>query len=284
MYSKVKSMAVLRLLHHVLPVKHKLDFLIKNYLHFSGLLAIKYFKNFYICTNVTDLNRRTISELILEGQASQPELHLIKQLQQQLPNDLSFVDVGGNVGTFMWQFADKCSDVTIFEPVPRLNRVIEDSIAYNGVKKVKLIKKALGDHVDVLTMLDNNNSNIVYDTNEQDTVTVPVSTLDIELKDRQRIDFIKIDVEGFELKVLNGGIETIKKHDPLLLIELHPTFILQYGDKFMDVIELIELLKYDITYYSYTEERRMLAAMRIVNRWSGNPGKVYHSKASILVR
>lgn len=102
------------------------------------------------------------------------------------------------------------------------------------------------------------------------------------LNDRQQIDFIKIDVEGFELNVLKGCVETIKKHAPLLLIELHPTFILQYGDNLIDVVDYVERLNYDITYYSFTEERRMSAVMRVVNRWLGNTGKVYRSKSSFL--
>ena len=36
-----------------------------------------------------------------------------------------------------------------------------------------------------------------------------------------RVDFLKIDTEGAELEVLKGGIETIKKYKPKLLLELH---------------------------------------------------------------
>ena len=105
---------------------------------------------------------------------------------------------------------------------------------------------------------------------------------DIELKDKDRIDFIKIDVEGFELKVLNGGRETIRKHKPLLLVELHPVFITQYGNRFTEVIDFLEGQGYKIEYHSFTDERRLSQFSRIVNRWSGNPGKLFSSRKEFL--
>ena len=53
---------------------------------------------------------------------------------------------------------------------------------------------------------------------------VRVSTLDIlpfELVGPDKIDYIKVDTEGAELEVLKGGIQTVKKYKPKLLLELH---------------------------------------------------------------
>ena len=50
---------------------------------------------------------------------------------------------------------------------------------------------------------------------------IAVQTLDRVCSDvRERISFIKIDVEGHELPVLRGGIETLTRHRPRLLIEI----------------------------------------------------------------
>jgi hypothetical protein len=52
-------------------------------------------------------------------------------------------------------------------------------------------------------------------------VHVRVRTLDdICAGAESRVSFIKIDVEGHELKVLRGGVETLRKHRPNLLIEI----------------------------------------------------------------
>ena len=183
-----------------------------------------------------------------------------------------FVDVGGNIGSFMWQFAHKCSKVIIFEPIPRLNQVIEDSITFNRATNIELIKKALGDHLSTVRMLDNNNSSVVNEYDDSRTLNVEISTLDRELKHLNSIDFIKIDVEGFELKVLRGGAEIIRKHKPVLLVELHLGFIENYGESYKDVIDWIESLNYSIRYFSFLDELRLPKYQRILNRWAGNKG------------
>jgi hypothetical protein len=43
----------------------------------------------------------------------------------------------------------------------------------------------------------------------------------VKEKNLEKIDFIKIDVEGYEIEVLKGGIESIKKFRPILGISLH---------------------------------------------------------------
>ncbi len=64
----------------------------------------------------------------------------------------------------------------------------------------------------------------------QITVSVPVDTLD-DLCDREgisRLDFIKVDVEGAELQVLEGGKRAIEKYRPALLIEIEARHAARY--------------------------------------------------------
>ena len=51
--------------------------------------------------------------------------------------------------------------------------------------------------------------------------TVQLDTLDRIWCDRQRIDIVKVDIEGYETMFLEGGRKTIKAHRPVLLIELN---------------------------------------------------------------
>jgi len=44
------------------------------------------------------------------------------------------LDIGGNIGTFTSQFLHKASRIYVFEPIPRLYRVIEESLSYNKIK------------------------------------------------------------------------------------------------------------------------------------------------------
>jgi len=56
-------------------------------------------------------------------------------------------------------------------------------------------------------------------------------TLDqfIETNSIQKIDLIKLDVDGFELKVLRGGQKTLQKFKPLILFELCPYVLREHG-------------------------------------------------------
>jgi Methyltransferase FkbM domain len=50
---------------------------------------------------------------------------------------------------------------------------------------------------------------------------VPLLTVDALGYDRRSVDFIKIDVEGYEMEVIRGGTATIANSHPNLLIEVH---------------------------------------------------------------
>jgi FkbM family methyltransferase len=79
-----------------------------------------------------------------------------------------------------------------------------------------------------------------------------VTTLDKFVHDAffdKRIDFLKIDAEGAELLVLKGGIETIKKYKPKMLLELHLFKDRQMGQK---LIDFLEPLGYKLKIEAYT--------------------------------
>lgn len=78
-------------------------------------------------------------------------------------------------------------------------------------------KELKGDHVNHFGLSDEDNL-LMYYTHTQSFVTemwkgvrLPVRTLDNYAKDIPRIDFLKIDTEGMDFKVLRGGQETLKK-------------------------------------------------------------------------
>ncbi len=281
-YTTINNLGLLRLVSRVLPLKHKLSFLVKKYLADGSDLAIRYYRDWYVCTTVSDLNRSTVEQVIMEGVFSQPEVALIKEIRNRLPEEMVMVDVGGNIGTFLCQFIDKCSKVYVFEPIPRLNDVIKRSVEYNKDKKVVLIAKAIGDQPGSVKMLDNNNSSIVTAGAGTAVLDIPVTTLDMECSDLQKIDFIKIDVEGYEVNVLNGASATIDKHRPFILVEVHPGFLKEYGRDHNEVIRFFEKRNYKISYYSFLEELRMPKWQRVVSRWKGNKGVKFSTKEDFL--
>ena len=57
--------------------------------------------------------------------------------------------------------------------------------------------------------------------------SVQVRTLDTFCSERgiQRIDFMRCDIEGAEILVLDGGEATIARHQPVIMLEVHPLFL-----------------------------------------------------------
>lgn len=278
----IHNISFLRAIAQILPLKKKLHFLASKQLYATQKLVIPYTNNYSIITPVNNGNRGTISELIFEGVKSQPEYTLISYLQGHLADNIVMIDIGGNIGSFTCQFLSKASMVYIFEPIPRLYQVIQDSLEYNKIKNVQLIKKALGNTETNVTMFDNNNSSIVVTTGGDPTIQIKVTTLDNELGDLKKVDFVKVDVEGFEMHVLQGSEQLISKFHPTILLELHPLFIESYGYTIYNVIDWLEQHNYKIKYFSFLEENRQNKVQRIINRWKKNPGILFEDKDQFL--
>jgi FkbM family methyltransferase len=76
----------------------------------------------------------------------------------------------------------------------------------------------------------------------------PLDILPLEIT-LDRIDFMKVDVEGAELEVLKGGINTIKKYRPKILAELH---LFKDGDMQEKMIQYLEPMGYKLKITPYT--------------------------------
>ena len=110
-----------------------------------------------------------------------------------------------------------------FEPDPYNFSYLVRNIKSNNLEdKVIPINKGLGSensHVEFAT--NRGGSKVVVDVNkEKRFISVEVIKLDdfVFQNNLPRVNYIKMDVEGFEMEVLNGGLETIKKFRPKLAV------------------------------------------------------------------
>ena len=151
-------------------------------------------------------------------------------------------DIGGHVGTWsvpMAQYKDT-EMIYAFEPNERVRECfIENTLPFKD--KVKVFNVALGNESGFawLDIEEENTGNTrIWVDDETPLKTVEVRTLDsFELKD---IDYMKIDVEGFELPVLQGAVKTIKESKPFVHVEMKTKRMLDKREDFEKFFKMID--------------------------------------------
>jgi FkbM family methyltransferase len=136
------------------------------------------------------------------------------------------VDAGAFTGTFTTLASKMVADsgrVIAFEPDSQNCRRLLDNIERNGLGNVTVIQKGLWSSDTKLPFRDLHNagSSFIFDDPGTDPVVdIPVASLDSELKRLgiERIDFVKMDIEGAELEAVKGATNILKKGDTKLAI------------------------------------------------------------------
>ena len=133
-----------------------------------------------------------------------------------LKNNNFAIDVGANVGLWTKDMSEEFTFVWAIEPVEDFRQCLQKNIFNNNVD----IKPfALGAENTVIDMIitEENTGHSHVDIDSLGKGTIPMHRLD-DLN-IPPLDYIKIDCEGYELNVLKGAEQTIKKHKPIIVIE-----------------------------------------------------------------
>ncbi|UFX82739.1 FkbM family methyltransferase [Candidatus Absconditicoccus praedator] len=166
-----------------------------------------------------------------------------------------FLDIGANLGYYSLIASELVGDegkVYAFEPVKSNIKSLEENILLNNISNVSIKKFALGNKNEQLNInIDANNSAvnsivIKQDKNLSEKISIKrFDDLDIH---KENINFVKIDVEGYELEVLKGMKNLLENQDNLnIVMEFSPLFFKQIGETPEKIIEYI----YKIGYSTY---------------------------------
>ena len=141
-------------------------------------------------------------------------------------------DVGSNIGNhaIYWAIHLRPLAIYAFEPYPDNFFRLKNNIINNSLNNIIMpIQKGVGDHLGYASISNIDETNLgstsfVYTTDKQESA-IQITDLDSFSKDNQisTVDFIKIDTEGFELLVLKGMRELIKKCHPDIWVEVSYT-------------------------------------------------------------
>jgi FkbM family methyltransferase len=188
---------------------------------------------------------------------------------KSLVNDQSIVfDVGANVGVFTLPLARRSSVVHAFEPHPRLRARLSENVGLNNLRNVVVNPVALSDEVGFGLLFGASHNNQGQGSlTKRGAATEPIkcelTTLDqyVRSSDLDRVDLIKIDVEGAEFRVLQGASETLTRLRPTLYLEINPAFLEQAGSSAKEVGEFLAAHGYAV-WRNKVVERRMWGERR----------------------
>lgn len=218
----------------------------KDFLSPEGF--IKLFSNNFYFLNLED-TLGLISELIIYDEYDAPKY--IKE------NSIVF-DIGANIGVFTIFTANLAKNglVYAFEPVTDIFRILEKNTFF--YKNIKIFKVGLGRENEKKKIFVRSwspgDSTIDIDGTHRNSKSfdqveeIEIITLD-DFVDKNRInkiDFIKIDVEGYEFNVLKGGVNSLKKLKPIIAISLHSDKLKEEIIKFVET-ELKNLYKIELS-------------------------------------
>ncbi len=163
-------------------------------------------------------------------------------------------DVGANIGYFTCLIAHHCGDAHVhaFEMGGENFRILKNNIALNGLKNVVAIWGAVSDTSGVVKVIDSPVGNAVlkivdYKIKGDDLVPVNSISLDDYCVEKNVLpDIVKIDVEGAEMKVLQG-MKKILAGPVKLLIEIHEKDLAYFKSSKEEVIVYLESSGYKLT-------------------------------------
>ena len=164
-------------------------------------------------------------------------MELLSLLRQERGDDVAVLDCGANIGTFAISWATHMTGwgtVMAFEPQRLLYYALCGNAVLNNCLNLRAEQSAVGSEVGIIAVpvLDyiqpsSFGSLELRPSNKNQPIGQPVdyenaygvSLISIDALQLDRVDLIKIDVEGMEAEVLDGAQETIAKHHPLMIIE-----------------------------------------------------------------
>jgi FkbM family methyltransferase len=163
------------------------------------------------------------------GAYSPRELDLLRRLLELRGPVATFADIGANVGHHSLYLSRYAGMVHSFEPWPVVSQRITEKIELNNIKNVRLHPVGLSDSegsFDFFASANGNTGTGSFSSTSATGRNQPVGTLKVERGDDYfsraeitRVDVMKIDVEGWEPKVLAGLRQTIARDRPIIFME-----------------------------------------------------------------
>ncbi|HUK08633.1 MAG TPA: FkbM family methyltransferase [Stellaceae bacterium] len=183
---------------------------------------------------------------------------LLPILRPLIPRDAVILDVGAHAGQYTKLLARLAPEGFVYaiEPGSYARTILRLAISFNRLRNVAILPLALGDRAGLVTLsmpVKRSGSygfglthaglggrpNSVREVAAMTTLDELAATLPLD-----RLDFIKVDIEGYEGALLRGGRETLRRFKPTLLMEMNAEQLVRAGDRLEDAWSLLVELGY----------------------------------------
>lgn len=188
---------------------------------------------------------------------------IIMVMDNILSQGMVVFDIGANIGEISLCAAKRVGaegKVYCFEPMPTLYEKLTHNLSVNAMMHAFPIRLGVSKNTGVVPIYraDSNFSDGTIHEGlgtlyPMDNRTTPVGEIQLVTLDAfceeehvQRLDLIKIDVEGAELDVLMGAEHVIRKYRPYLIIEIQSETAQASGVSPEEILDYLQLLEYSI--------------------------------------
>lgn len=233
------------------PVEREVWYYLNRYLRPSTVVT----RNVMGSKMILDLKDKGLSKDLFLFGCREPECTEI--FKEELKEGMHVVDIGANRGYYTLIEAKevgKSGKVYAVEPEPINFEFLKKNIKLNSYDdRVELHNLAIGDKTGEVAFEITEKSNlhkVALDAQSKNDshIKVKMTTLD-NLLGNKRVDYVRMDVEGYEWNILKGMEKMLSKNDNLkIFIEVHPELIKGYQGHVKEIINTFIKFDFNLDY------------------------------------
>ena len=192
-----------------------MSYTIENY-HLGESVKFNLFENCYI------------SDFLRKGNIWEPHLHKI--FEEYITNNSTVVEAGCHIGTHSIKLSKLAKKLYCFEPLKVSNALLRENLKLNNCINTTVYDEGVSSKITTTKFswvslgnpgasgLENNPmggfENTISNDHDYDVNLTTIDSLNLP-----ELHFIKLDVEGYETKAIEGSLYSIKKHKPIIALE-----------------------------------------------------------------
>ncbi len=195
--------------------------------------------------------------LLYFGIDNQNKQNIYKKIQ----NGFVVFDVGSNIGEVLFNMAKVNPDGKIygFEPVQSTFEKLSKNVSLNPFQNISIKRLALSDKNEIVyyqSKQGHSGGTMMSKSPSADSDFIEAIKLDDFVQNNaiQQIDFIKVDIEGFEMNFLMGAIESIQKFKPLLFMEIDHYKLKRQNTSAIEILNQLKSMGYLVFHAEKGEE------------------------------